>query len=58
MKMLYWINVHYACYGVIVEDGVIIEAPPIAKWSTGKTFEEFQVFVKKKKGIIKGKKIA
>jgi hypothetical protein len=55
MKYLYWINIHYACYGIIVHDGVVIEAPPIAKWAIGKTFDDFKKFVKKKNGQIKGK---
>jgi len=58
MEKLYWIDVNYACYGVIVENGIIIETSPIAKWATGKPFEEFKQFVKRKNGIIKGKLIA
>lgn len=58
MKTLYWINLSYACYGIIVEDGIIIETPPIAKWATGKTFEEFKVFLKRKNGKVRSKIIA
>jgi len=58
METLYWIDVNYACYGIIVKNGIIIEAPPIAKWATGKSFKEFQRFVQRKNGKIKGKSIA
>lgn len=26
----------YACFGLIVEDAVVVAAPPIAKWARGK----------------------
>lgn len=58
METLYWIDINYACFGIIVKDNIIVEAPPIAKWATGKTFEEFKKFVKRKNGKIKGKLIA
>jgi hypothetical protein len=42
----------YACYAVHVEDGVIKEAAPIAKWATGKTLEWFTGWVEKKGGYV------
>lgn len=58
MKILYWINLSYACYGIETENDIIVDAPPIANWAKGKTFEEFRKFVKRKNGIIKRKIIA
>jgi hypothetical protein len=58
MKILYWVDIKYACFGIITENDIITEAPPIAKWSIGKTIDEFKVFVKRKNGKMKGKQIA
>lgn len=36
--MLYYIDLPYACYGIIVQDNVVIKAPPIARWMIGKQY--------------------
>lgn len=30
------VDVKYACYGIEAEDGIVVDAPPIAKWMIGK----------------------
>ena len=45
----------YACYGVIVEDGIIVDAAPIARWAVGRTLESFELWVKRNGGKINGK---
>lgn len=54
--MLYWIDVNYACFGIITKKNIIIATPPIARWAMGLTFDEFKLFVKRKNGKIKGKR--
>jgi hypothetical protein len=36
MRKFIIIDTGYACFGLISEDGVIVEAPPIAKWTIDK----------------------
>jgi hypothetical protein len=33
----YWVDLPYACYGIRVEDAVVVEAAPIAGWMRGKS---------------------
>jgi hypothetical protein len=37
--MWVWVNLPYACYGLEVQDGKIVTAPPIAYWMLGKDKE-------------------
>ena len=34
--MLYHIDIGYACFGIEEEDGIVVNAAPIAKWTIGK----------------------
>lgn len=35
MTTLYQIDTGYACFGIVVTDGKVTDAPPIAKWAIG-----------------------
>jgi hypothetical protein len=52
IEELYWINLPYACYGVVVSNNIIINAAPIANWSIGKDINYFLNWVQRKKGIV------
>lgn len=53
MEILYWIDVGYACFGVVSLNNKIIDAAPIAKWSIGKnTYEVLKYYKTKKKAKI------
>jgi hypothetical protein len=32
---LYYIDIGYACFGIIVKNYMVIDAPPIARWMIG-----------------------
>lgn len=32
-----WINLSYATFGLVVRNGIVIQAPPIARWTIGKS---------------------
>lgn len=32
-----WVSLPYATFGLRVEGGYVVEAPPIARWTIGKT---------------------
>lgn len=42
------IDLPHACFGIIVEDGIVVEAAPIARWATGKLAREVLLYYKKK----------
>ena len=46
---LYYIDTSYACFGLIVKDNVISEAPPIAKWTVGKDIKYVINYYRNKK---------
>lgn len=54
--MLHYVNLPYACFGVESEANRIVLAAPIAKWSIGKTVEEFTRWVESKGGTVKALK--
>lgn len=33
---LFWVSLSYATFGLVVVNGRVHEAPPIARWTTGK----------------------
>lgn len=35
-KRWIWVSLPYATFGIAVADGVVVEAPPIAKWAVGR----------------------
>lgn len=43
----------YATYGIIVEDGTVIDAPPIARWMVGKTTRCVRKWLDEKGAIYK-----
>ena len=36
MTYLVSITTHYASFGLVVRDGVVVEAAPIARWTVGR----------------------
>jgi hypothetical protein len=53
MKTSYWINLEYATFGITVDDNIVTEVPPIAKWMLGKNIHFILSWVQKKKGEFK-----
>jgi hypothetical protein len=52
MTETYRVVLSYACYAVEVEDGIIKDSAPIAKWAIGKSLKWFEGWVAKKGGRI------
>lgn len=53
-EVLYWISLDYATFLIVSLNDEIIEAPPIARWTIGKSTEYvINYFKKKKANIIK-----
>lgn len=47
------IDLPYACFGVVVKDGVVIAAAPIAKWACGKPIGEVIAWALRKGGKVR-----
>jgi hypothetical protein len=47
-RLLYYISLHYATFGLIVEKGIVIEAAPIAKWTLDKQIDVVTKYYEKK----------
>lgn len=45
LERWFYINVHFACYGIGAQDGTIFFAPPIAAWMIGKTLLEVKPYL-------------
>jgi hypothetical protein len=52
IRHLYQVTLPYACYGLVVADGIVIEAAPIARWMLGKKLVMMTRWVESKKGWV------
>lgn len=52
MEQLYWIDVGYACFGIIEKDGIVIETAPISKWAKGKDIDYVINYYKRKRAKV------
>lgn len=52
MQRLFWIDLHYACFGIESEADTVTAAPPIAAWMRGKTLQEIRPFLIRKKAKV------
>ena len=43
----------YASYGIVVRDGIVVDAPPIAKWLIGKSSVFARIWIRDKDGTAK-----
>jgi len=40
METLLWVSLSYGTYGLVIENDQVKEAPPIARWMVGKSFNK------------------
>ena len=52
MERLFWIDIKYACFGIISENDKIIQTAPIVKWMIGKSLQEIKPYLKIKKAKV------
>jgi hypothetical protein len=50
---LYWIDINYACFGIITKNKIVKETAPIGKWMKGKHIKYIRQWVDKKDGETK-----
>lgn len=48
MKRWVWVSLDYATFGLAVQDGVVVEAPPIAHWTIGKNESVVAAYYRKR----------
>jgi len=44
------VDLPYACYGITVSNGIVIDAAPIAKWMLGKNWNDIKYWILMKNG--------
>jgi hypothetical protein len=47
MKQTLQIDTGYACFGLVVVDGVVVSAPPIASWTKGQTLDKVLIYYRR-----------
>ena len=52
MERFFWIDLHYACFGIISTAGIVTETAPIAAWMKGKTLQEIKPFLLRKRAKV------
>ena len=52
MEKWYWCDVHYACFGFSIRDGVINESAPIFSWAKGKPAESVKKWLTEKLAVV------
>jgi hypothetical protein len=53
---VYQIDMGYACFGILENEGRVIAAAPIAKWTIGKEIDYVISYYRKKRSLIIGTK--
>lgn len=51
-RVLYYISLPYATFGLVVEKGIVIEAAPIAKWTLNKQIDVVEKYYLKKNAVV------
>lgn len=50
---LYWVDVGYACFGMVANDkDIIVDVAPIAKWMLGKSLQQVKPWLLSKKAKV------
>jgi hypothetical protein len=57
MKDFYIADIGYAYFGVIVDNDIVKEAPPIVMWLLGKNVSKLKSYVKQRNGKLLKKSI-
>ena len=52
MEKWYWCDVHYACFGFSILDGVINDAAPIFSWAKGKPIQAVKQWLTEKRAVV------
>ena len=52
MTRLLQVDTGYACFGVVVRNGIVVEAAPIAKWAVGKSLADVVEHFKRKRAKV------
>jgi len=52
MLRLFHIDIHYACFGIIALNGIIMGSAPIARWMVGKSLKEVKPWLLQRKALI------
>lgn len=53
VNVLYQVDIGYACFGVEVNNKIVIDAAPIGTWMIGKSWAVVQLWIENKGGSIK-----
>lgn len=53
MEVLYWISMSHATFGLVVRQGYVAEAPPIAHWTLGHSITDVLRYYLRKKADIR-----
>lgn len=49
---LFWVDIHYACVGIISGNDIVVDAAPIVKWMIGKTLHEIKPWLLSKRAKV------
>jgi len=52
VRELWSIDVPWACFGLVAQDGKVVEVAPIAHWAEGKATEEVLSYFRRKGGKV------
>jgi len=52
MERFFWIDTHYACFGIVASGDTVTDAAPIASWMKGKRLQEIRAWLVRKKAKV------
>lgn len=51
-ERLFWVDLHFACIGIMAVGGIVTHVAPIAGWMKGKTLEDIRGYLVKKRAVV------
>ena len=52
MERWFWCDIHYACFGFSIADGVVKNSAPIFSWAKGKSIEDVNIWLRSKNAAV------
>jgi len=53
MERFFWVDIHYAYFGMVARDGIVAEVAPIVAWMIGKSLASIKPWLITKKAVVK-----
>jgi len=53
MERFFWVDIHYACFGILAKDNIVKDTAPIVRWMIGKALVDIKPWLLGRRAIVK-----